>query len=96
MPISGYYVITGTVTYSSPNSGDYYIVSISINGIQESATKAHASSTNIISISASDIRWLVVGDYIELRTYYNGVAASEQIYGSGADAYTFISISILS
>jgi len=68
---SGYYYITGVVTFSSPVANKSYNAYIYKNGSLLTKGTSHSAVTDAISSTTSELIYLVVGDYIELRCMQN-------------------------
>ncbi len=90
-PISGYYLISGMVTFSSMQDGETIRVGAFCGGVFKAGSVAHASHTNNLSVGFTDIVFLNAGDYVELGVYHTG-AGLRSIYGNSAGTYTYITI----
>ena len=93
-PTSGYYLISGMVTFSLMQDGDIINVAAFSEGIRETGSVTHAAHANILSVGFTDIVHLNAGDDVELWVYHTG-SATRTIYGSIAGTYTYFTIAFL-
>jgi len=93
-PTSGYYLISGMVTFSSMQDGEIINIAVFSEGVRETGSVTHAAHANIVSVGFTDILHLNVGDYVELGVYHTG-AGLRSIYGSAAGTYTYFTIAFL-
>ena len=93
-PTSGYYLISGKVTFSSMQDGEVINIAAFSEGVREAGSVTHAAHANIVSVGFTDIVHLNAGDYVELSAYHSGSAA-RTIYGSTAGTYTYFTIAFL-
>ncbi|MHA1534840.1 MAG: hypothetical protein ACTSP8_08955, partial [Promethearchaeota archaeon] len=93
-PTSGYYLISGMVTFSSMQDGEVINIAAFSEGVREAGSVTHAAHANIVSVGFTDIVHLNAGDYVELSAYHSGSAA-RTIYGSTAGTYTYFTIAFL-
>jgi len=93
-PTSGYYLISGMVTFSSMQDGEVINIAAFSEGVREAGSVTHAAHANIVSVGFTDIVHLNAGDYVELSAYHSG-SASRTIYGSTAGTYTYFTIAFL-
>jgi len=90
-PTSGYYLISGAVSFTSMLDGEYIYVGVYREGILEASSSVYASQTASLSTSFTDIIYLNEGDYVELRVYHNG-SFDRGIYGNTEGSYTYLTI----
>ena len=91
-PTSGYYLISGMVTFSSMQDGERIGVrALSESGF-EAGSVAHASHTNNLSTGFTDIVFLNAGDYLEFVAFFTGAGL---IYGDSSGKYTYFTIAFL-
>ena len=93
-PTSGYYLISGMVTFSSTQDGEIINVATFSEGVREAGSVTHAAHATIISVGFTDIVHLNAGDYVELQAYHSG-SGTETIYGSTEGTYTYFTIAFL-
>ena len=93
-PTSGYYLISGMITFTAMQDGETISVAAFREGVREAGSIVHAAHTNILSVGFTDIIYLNAGDYVELQAYHTG-GASRTIYGSTAGTYTYFTIAFL-
>jgi len=93
-PTSGYYLISGMVTFSSMQDGEIINIAAFSEGVRETGSITHAAHLNIVSVGFTDIVHLNAGDYVELGVYHTG-AGLRSIYGSTAGTYTYFTIAFL-
>ena len=93
-PTSGYYLISGMVTFSSTQDGEIINVAAFSEGVREAGSITHAAHATIISVGFTDILHLNAGDYVELQAYHSG-SGTETIYGSTVGTYTYFTIAFL-
>jgi hypothetical protein len=90
-PTSGYYLISAMLMFTLMYDGEAIYVAAFREGVLEAGSGAHASHTNSLSVSFTDIVYLNEGDYVELLAYYTG-GAPRTIYGNLAGTYTYFTI----
>jgi len=90
-PTSGYYHISGMVTFDSMQDGETIRVGAFSEGVFKVESTAHASHTDRLSAGFTDIVFLNAGDYVEFGTYHTG-AGLRSIYGNSAGSYTYLII----
>ena len=90
-PTSGYYLISGMVTFSMQDGERIEVRALSESGF-EAGSVAHASHTNNLSAGFTDIVFLNAGDYLELVAYYTGAGS---IYGDSSGKYTYFTIAAM-
>jgi len=93
-PTSGYYLISGMVTFTDMHDGEIINVAAFSEGVREAGSIVHAAHETILSVGFTDIVHLTAGDYVELRAYHSG-SAPRTIYGSTAGTYTYFTIAFL-
>jgi len=90
-PTSGYYLISGTVTFTVMLDGDYIFAGVYREGILILQSTVYGSQTVILSVSFTDIVYLNAGDYIEVRVYHGG-SSDRAIHGNTEGTYTYLTI----
>ena len=90
-PASGYYLISGKVTFSSMLDGETINVVAFCEGVREAESMANASHTGRLSAGFTDIVFLNAGDYVEFGAYHTG-DGFRSIYGNSAGSYTYVTI----
>ena len=93
-PTSGYYLVSGIITFSTTQDGEIIHLAAFREGVREAGSITHAAHAKIISVGFTDIVYLTAGDYVELQTYHSG-SGSDTIYGSTAGTYTYFTIAFL-
>ena len=90
-PTSGYYLVSGMITFSSMHDGEMIYVAAHREGVIEVVSNAQASTNGLLSTGFSDIVYLNEGDYVELLAYH-AVTGQRTIYGDSIGAYTYFTI----
>ncbi len=90
-PTSGYYLISGMLTFSSMQDGETIEVGVLSESGFEAGSVAHASNTSDLSAGFTDIVFLKAGDFVEFVAYHTG-AGFRSIYGDSSGKYTYITI----
>ena len=90
-PISGYYLVSGMVTFGGMQDGEVIYVAAFIEGALKAWIIAGAFNSTILSTSFTDIVYLYEGDYVELRAYHTGIGPRE-IFGDTEGVYTYLTI----
>lgn len=90
-PTSGYYLISGMITYSSMDGGEIIYLAARREGVIEAGCFAQASHVGELSTGFSDIVYLNEGDYVELVTQQISLIL-KTIYGDSAGTYTYFTI----
>jgi hypothetical protein len=90
-PTSGYYLISGMLTFSSMQDGETIKVGVFSEGGFEAGSVAHASHTSDLSAGFTDIVFLNAGDFVEFGAYHTG-AGLRSIYGDSSGTYTYLTI----
>jgi len=90
-PTSGYYLISGMVTFTFIDDGESIFVAAYREGVFEAGSAAQASYLSTLSTGFTDIVYLNAGDYVELWAYHTASAA-RTIEGSSAGTYTYLTI----
>jgi len=90
-PTSGYYLISGMVTFIAMQDGETLSVAVFREGVREAGSIVQAAHTNVLSVGLTDIVYLNAGDYVELQAYHTG-GAPRTIYGTTAGTYTYFTI----
>jgi hypothetical protein len=90
-PTSGYYLISGMVTFENMLDGEIIRVGVFSEGVFKAESIAHASTTDDLSAGFTDIVFLNAGDYVEFGAYHNG-AGLRSIYGNSEGSYTYVTI----
>jgi hypothetical protein len=90
-PTSGYYLISGMITFSSMQDGDIIYVAAHREGVLEAGSVAQASQAGLLSTGFSDIVYLNEGDYVEMMAYVTTIG-QRTIYGDSAGTYTYLTI----
>ncbi len=93
-PTSGYYLISGMLTFSSMQNGETIEVGAFSESGFEAGSVAHAFHTSDLSAGFTDIVFLNAGDFIEFGSYYIG-AGLRSIYGDSSGKYTYFTIAFL-
>ncbi len=91
-PTSGYYLISGMVTFDSMQDGETIRVGAFSEGVIKAESIAHASDTEDLSAGFTEIVFLNAGDYLEFVAYYTGAGS---IYGDSSGKYTYFTIAFL-
>ena len=91
-PTSGYYLISGMLTFSSMQDGETIEVGAFSESGFEAGSVAHAFHTSDLSAGFTDIVFLNAGDYLELVAYYTGAGS---IYGDSSGKYTYFTIAAM-
>jgi len=89
-PTSGYYLISGMVTFIMPD-GETILLAAIREGVNEAGSLAHASHSDSLSTGFTDIIYLNAGDYLELRAFHTG-SAPRSIFGNAEGTYTYFTI----
>ncbi len=79
-PTSGYYLVSGMVTFGGMQDGEAIFVLAFVEGVLKAWIIARAAHSTILSTSFTDIIYLNEGDYVELRVYHSG-SGSREIFG---------------
>ncbi len=90
-PISGYYLISGKVSFVVMLDGEYIFVGVYREGVLEVDRLVYGTQTVSLSTSFTDIVYLNAGDYVEVRVYHSG-SFSRSIYGNIEGTYTYLTI----
>ena len=90
-PTSGYYFISGMVTFGGMQDGEAIYALAFIEGYLKSWVIARAAHSTILSASFTDIVYLNEGDYVELQVYHTG-SGSRDIFGDSVGIYTYLTI----
>ena len=90
-PTSGYYLISGMLTFSSMQDGETIEVGAFSESGFEAGSVAHAFHTSDLSAGFTDIVFLNAGDFVEFGSFHTG-AGLRSIYGNSAGSYTYITI----
>jgi len=90
-PTSGYYFISGMVTFGGMQDGEAIYALVFIEGYLKSWVIARAAHSTILSASFTDIVYLNEGDYVELQVYHTG-SGSRDIFGDSVGIYTYLTI----
>ena len=90
-PISGYYLVSGMVTFGGMQDGEAIFVAAFIEGALKAWIIARAAHSTILSTSFTDIVYLNEGDYVELRAYHTG-SGPREIFGDSEGVYTYLTI----
>ncbi len=90
-PTSGYYLISGMLTFTFISDGESIYVAAYREGVLEAGSTAQASYSNPLSTGFTDIVYLNEGDYVELMAYHTASAA-RTIMGSTGGTYTYFTI----
>ncbi len=90
-PISGYYLISGMVTFGGMQDGEAIFAAAFIEGVLKAWIIARAAHSTILSTSFTDIVYLNEGDYVELRAYHTG-SGPREIFGDSQGIYTYLTI----
>ena len=90
-PTSGYYFVSGMVTFGGMLDGEVIYVAAIIEGALKAWIIAGAVNSTIISTSFTDIVYLNEGDYVELRADHTG-SSPREIYGDSEGIYTYLTI----
>jgi len=90
-PSSGYYLISVMVTFTPMYDGEYILAAAYSEGGYEAGSYAQASHTNVLSTGFTDIVYLSIGEYLEIRVYHSGSTA-RFVYGNSAGTYTYLTI----
>jgi len=90
-PTSGYYLISGMLTFTDMQDGETIKVGVFSESGFEAGSVAHASHTNDLSAGFTDIVFLNAGDYVEFGSYHTG-AGFRSIYGDSSGKYTYLTI----
>jgi len=93
-PTSGYYIISGKLTFSSMQDGETIEVGVFSEDGLEAGSVAHAFHTSNISVGFTDIVHLTAGDYVEFGSYHNGTGF-KSIYGDSSGKYTYFTIAAM-
>ncbi len=93
-PTSGYYLISVMVTFEDMLDGEIIRVVAFSEGFFKAESIAHASTTDDLSTSFTNIVFLNAGDYVEFGAYHNG-AGLRSIYGNSEGSYTYVTIAFL-
>ena len=94
VPISGYYLITSSVCFTSVVAAKRYGMAIYKNGAYLSENDGHASVADTFSLEITDIVYLEKDDYIEL--YALSIAGVNTVDILGYSGLTYLSIHLLS
>jgi len=89
-PTSGYYLVSGMVTFIMQD-GETIQLAAFREGVYEAGSLAHASHSDGVSTGFTDIVYLNVSDYLELRAHHTG-SGSRSIFGNAAGTYTYLTI----
>ena len=89
----GFYVLSGSLEIESLNDGDYYTVTINVNGSIRSIVHTELGGGTTPRWNTTIIRHLNVGDYVELKGRHN--YGSDRSNGGGLP-YTYLTIHRLS
>jgi hypothetical protein len=89
-PTSGYYLVSGMVTLIMQD-GETILLAAFREGVYEAGSLAHASHSDSVSTGFTDIVYLNVSDYLELRAYHTG-SGSRSIFGNAEGTYTYFTI----
>jgi len=90
-PTSGYYLISGMVTFVVMLDGEAIWVAVFREGVLEVESSVYGYSTVSLSTSFTDIVYLNAGDYVELRVYHTG-SFDKSIYGNTEGTYSYLTI----
>ncbi len=90
-PISGYYLVSGMVTFGGMQDGEAIYALAFIEGFLKSWVIARAAHSTILSASFTDIVYLNEGDYVVLQVYHTG-SGSRDIFGDSVGIYTYLTI----
>ena len=90
-PISGYYLISGMLTFSIMTDGEAIFVAAFIEDILKAWNAVRAAHSTILTTSFTDIVYLNEGDYVELRAYHTG-SGPRAIFGDSEGIYTYLTI----
>ena len=90
-PTSGYYLVSGMVTFGGMQDGEAIYVVAFIEGVLKAWIIARAAHLTILSTSFTDIVYLNEGDYVELRVYHTG-SSPREIFGDSEGIYTYLTI----
>ena len=90
-PTSGYYFISGMVTFGGMQDGEAIYALAFIEGYLKSWVIARAAHSTILSTSFTDIVYINEGDYVELRVSHTG-SGSREIFGDSEGIYTYLTI----
>jgi len=93
-PTSGYYLVSGMITFSTTQDGEIIHLAAFSEGVREAGSITHTAHASFISVGFTDIVHLNAGDYVELQAYHSG-SGSETVYGSTAGTYTYFTIAFL-
>ncbi len=89
VPISGDYLIIGTVTISVLQDTEILLVSIYVNNVKKAEVISHASTNHPTSATVTDILSLSAGDEVTLREFF--YASNVREIQSGQEA-TYLTI----
>ncbi len=89
VPISGDFLIIGTVTFSDFQDSNRLLVSIYVNNVKKSQSISHASTSGAISATVTDILSLTVGDEVTLREFFYAIT-NREIQGGQESTYLTI------
>ena len=89
-PTSGYYLVSGMVTLIMQD-GETIQLAAFREGVYEAGSLAHASHSDGVSTGFTDIVYLNVSDYLELRAHHTG-SGSRSIFGNAEGTYTYFTI----
>ena len=89
-PTSGYYLVSGMVTLIMQD-GETIQLAAFREGVYEAGSLAHASHSDGVSTGFTDIVYLNVSDYLELRAHHTG-SGSRSIFGNAEGTYTYLTI----
>jgi len=90
-PISGYYLVSGMVTFGGMQDGEAIFVLAFVEGILKAWIIARAAHSTILSTRFTDILYLNEGDYVELKVYHTG-SGPREIFGDSEGIYTYLTI----
>ncbi len=93
-PTSGYYLISGMITFSTTQDGEIIHLAAFSEGVREAGSITHTAHASIISVGFTVIMHLNAGDYVEFQAYHSG-SGSETVYGSTVGTYTYFTIAFL-
>ena len=90
-PTSGYYVISGKVTFLVMLAGENIYVGVFREGILEIDSSVYGSQTVSLSVSFTDIVYLNARDYVEVRVYHTG-SFDRSVFGNAEGTLTYLTI----
>ena len=94
VPVTGYYLITARIVFTTVTADKSYTAAIYKNGALASSSSIIAAAAVTTYVDVSDVLYLTAADYIELYSYQDSGGDLVDIFWGSA--YTFMAIHLLS